>query len=129
MTKAGATLIECEPTLAARQGTCDAIVKETGAVFIPPYNHPWVIAGQGTIALEVLSQVQDAGAIVVPVSGGGMLSGIVVAAKALNPGVRVIAAEVSGTNDAADVAKSFRAGQFVPCDKPDVRGGPGRAGA
>lgn len=72
---------------------------ETGASFIHPFNNPNVIAGQGTIALELLSQVKDLDAIIVPVGGGGMLTGCSIAAKSLNPNIKVYAAEPDLVND------------------------------
>jgi len=102
-----------------RESRCSELARSTGATFIHPYD-PRVIAGQGTIALELLEQVADLEAVVVPVSGGGMISGISVAAKALRPGIKVIAAEPTGRNDAADVLRSKEAGELVLCDKPDT---------
>jgi len=67
----GARIVECEPTLGARETGLRAVVEETGACFVHPYDDPDVIAGQGTAALELLEQVPDLDAIVVPVGGGG----------------------------------------------------------
>ena len=83
----GGLLTLCEPTVEARESTLARVQEETGAVFVPPYNYGPTIAGQGTVALELLSQVPDLDAIVAPVSGGGLLSGIAIAAKALKPGI------------------------------------------
>ncbi|GAB3139460.1 threonine ammonia-lyase [Micromonospora sonneratiae] len=68
----------------------------TGAVFIHPFDHPDVIAGQGTVALEILEQCPDVRTIVAGVGGGGLISGIAVAAKALRPDIRVIGVQASG---------------------------------
>jgi threonine dehydratase len=81
-----------------RIGTCqdDAqkeahmIAEETGAIDIPPFDHPAVIEGQGTIALEILEDVADIETILVPLSGGGLISGIALAAKSLKPSIRII---------------------------------------
>jgi threonine dehydratase len=100
--------VRCEPTLAAREATARAIVERTGAALIPPYDHPAVIAGQGSLALELLEQVPELDVLVAPVGGGGLISGIAVAARALRPSVVVIAAEPSGADDAA---RSKAAGQ------------------
>src|SRR5262249_10316062 len=81
----GARVIECEPTLAAREATAAAVLAETGGTLVPPYNHPDVIAGQGTVALELLDQVPGLDAVIAPVGGGGLVSGICIAAKALRP--------------------------------------------
>ncbi|GAB4819160.1 hypothetical protein N2152v2_006206 [Parachlorella kessleri] len=114
----GGQVTLCEPTIDAREAATAEVQAATGAVFIPPYNAKDTIAGQGTIALELLEQVPDLDAIIVPVSGGGMLSGIAVAAKALRPGILVLAAEPTGLNNAADVAASKAAGRLVPTPKP-----------
>ncbi|GBG80957.1 hypothetical protein CBR_g31514 [Chara braunii] len=105
----------CEPSLISRERTAEAIVSQTGATFIPPYNHGAVISGQGTVALELLDQVPDLDAIVAPISGGGLLSGIVLAAKGINPQIHVIAAEPKGADD---VARSKAAGQLLKCENP-----------
>jgi threonine dehydratase len=68
----------------------DRLVREEGLTDLPPFDHPDVIAGQGTIALELLEDRPDLAAIVVPLSGGGLISGIAVAAKALKPDIRII---------------------------------------
>src|SRR5438128_2668102 len=68
----GANVIECEPTLIAREVTVAEVQKRTGAVLIPPYNHPDVIAGQGTVALELLDEIPALDAIVAPIGGGGL---------------------------------------------------------
>src|SRR3954471_10462021 len=65
----GGRVITCEPTLAAREETAAAVLAETGGTLIPPYNHPDVIAGQGTAALELLEQVPGLDALVAPVGG------------------------------------------------------------
>jgi threonine dehydratase len=113
----GARVIECEPTLEARDTTAKTVIAETGATFIHPYNHPDIIAGQGTSALELLDQVPKLDAIVVPVGGGGLISGICVAAKGIDPGIRIFAAEPLGADDAA---RSKAAGKLIPQTGPDT---------
>ncbi|MEY3006511.1 MAG: hypothetical protein RI942_853 [Pseudomonadota bacterium] len=113
----GATVIECEPTLAAREETLRACVEQTGAVFVPPYDHPDIIAGQGTVAIEMLRQNPELDTLVVPVGGGGLLGGISVAAKALKPSIRVIGAEPEGANDAK---RSLESGVRVTQHHPDT---------
>ncbi|HUX77507.1 MAG TPA: pyridoxal-phosphate dependent enzyme [Anaerolineae bacterium] len=113
----GGRVVACEPTLEARETTAGAVIAETGATFIHPYDHPDIIAGQGTAALELLEQVPQLDAIVAPVGGGGLLSGICVAAKGLDPAVRVFAAEPLGADDAA---RSVAAGKLIPQTGPDT---------
>lgn len=111
----GGRVIECVPTLEAREATAAAVLAETGATLIPPYDHPDVIAGQGTTALELLEQVPDVDAIMAPVGGGGLVAGMCIAAKALRPKVRLFAAEPAGADDAA---RSFAAGTLIPQTAP-----------
>ena len=75
------------------------LANENDGVFIPPYDDPYIIAGQGTLGLEILEQVPNVDIIVVPVGGGGLLSGILAAVKQLNPNVMVIGVEPDTAND------------------------------
>jgi len=109
----GGVVTFCEPTLAAREATSKAIMEETGAVFVHPYNDPDVMSGQGTIALELLEQVQHLDAIIVPVGGGGMCSGVAIAAKSLRPDIIIIGAEPALADDAY---RSLQAGVLVGND-------------
>jgi threonine dehydratase/serine racemase len=111
----GGRVVPCEPTLPAREEAAAAVLAETGATLIPPYNHPDVIAGQGTAALELLDEVPGLEAVVAPVGGGGLVSGVCVAAKGLDPGLRVFAAEPAGADDAA---RSRAAGRLLPQTGP-----------
>jgi threonine dehydratase/serine racemase len=111
----GGRVVTCEPTLAARETTAAAVVAETGGTLIPPYDHPDVIAGQGTVALELLDQVPNLDAVVAPVGGGGLVSGVALAVAALAPSVRVVAAEPAAADDAA---RSKAAGKLVPQTNP-----------
>ena len=83
----------------------------SGAVFVHPFDHPDVIAGQGTVGLEILEQAPDVRTIAVCTGGGGLVSGIAVAVKALRPDVRVVAVQAAG---AAAFPESLRAGHPVP---------------
>lgn len=111
----GARVIECEPTLAAREATVAEVQRETGAVLIPPYNHPAVIAGQGTVALELLEQAPDLDALIAPVGGGGLIAGLCIGVRGVRPQVRVFAAEPLGADDAA---RSKAAGELIPQTRP-----------
>uniref|UniRef100_A0A8C0J808 Serine racemase n=1 Tax=Chelonoidis abingdonii TaxID=106734 RepID=A0A8C0J808_CHEAB len=95
----GARLILCEPTDESRMEVAARTVQEKEGVMVHPNQDPAVIAGQGTIALEVLQQVPQVNALVVPVGGGGMVAGIAVAVKALRPDIRVYAAEPCNADD------------------------------
>lgn len=97
----GANVIECAPTLAARETTVAEVQARTGAILIPPYNHADVMAGQGTAALEMLEEHPELDAIVAPVGGGGLMAGVAVAAHALKPTIRLFAGEPLGADDAA----------------------------
>ena len=87
--------------------------KETGAIFVHPFDHPHVIAGQGTIGLEILEQVGDANTVVVPVGGGGLISGIAAALKAERPDMRIVGVQAAG---AFSFAKSLSQGVPVPLE-------------
>lgn len=113
----GARVYPCVPTLEARETTATEVIKATGGVLVPPYNHPDVIAGQGTIALELLEQAPDLEALIVPIGGGGMISGITLAAHALKPDLKVYAAEPVGADDAA---RSKAAGRLILQTAPDT---------
>jgi threonine dehydratase len=105
----GASIVECAQQ--ERQATADRVVDETGAVFIHPYNNLDIIAGQGTMALEILEQVENLDAIIAPVGGGGMISGIAVAVKGKNAAIKIFAAE---PKDADDAWRSKEAGTLIP---------------
>ncbi len=93
----GGEVILAGATRSAEQGArAEAIAQEEGLTLIPPFDHPDVIAGQGTIGLEILDQRPDVATILVPVSGGGLISGISVAVAALAPQVEVIGVEPEG---------------------------------
>lgn len=107
----GARVIPCEPTMQGRAQAVAEVIERTGATLIAPFDHPDVIAGQGTVALEIVAQWPEVEAIVAPIGGGGLISGIALAIKALRPTVRVIAAEPAWADDAA---RSKRAGSIQP---------------
>ena len=112
----GGTVVECEPTLADRERVAGEIVARTGGTLIPPFDHPDVIAGQGTACLELLADVPHLDAVVAPVGGGGMLSGFAVAAKGTRESIRVYGAEPQGADDAA---RSLASGVWQPQTAPD----------
>ncbi len=107
----GATVIECEPTLAAREAGAAQVLEETGATFIHPYDDPRIIAGQGTAALELLDDTLGLDAVIAPVGGGGLMSGTCVAVHGLNPHVKLYGAEPENADDAR---QSLEAGALIP---------------
>jgi threonine dehydratase len=111
----GGRIVFCAPTLAAREAMLAQVVQETSATFIPPYNDPQVIAGQGTAALELCEDVAGLDAVLAPVGGGGLVSGTAIAVAALSPATRVIAAEPAGADDAY---RSLQAGHILPSEHP-----------
>lgn len=114
----GGDITFCESTQAARESTLQALCARTGASFIPPYDHPDVIAGQGTTALELAQQIDPTpDFLLAPVGGGGLLAGCAVASKALQTGTAVLGAEPAGADDAL---RSFRSGQRQPQLAPDT---------
>ena len=106
----GARVVLCEPTQTARTEASAAQVKAMGATFVHPYDDALVLAGQGTIGLELHEQLgrDELDAVLVPVSGGGLIGGIAVAIKALRPSVRVIAVEPQGKELQLCLAKRQR---------------------
>lgn len=113
----GAEITECAPTLQARADTLAEVVSRTGANVVHPYDDPRVIAGQGTVALELLEQVPDLDIVVVPVGGGGLLAGVAIALKNLAPSVEVLAVEPAGADDAF---RSFGLGRRVLQTAPNT---------
>lgn len=96
----GVEPVFCEPTAPARAAMAEEVQRRTGATMIHPYDDPRVMAGQGTVGWEILEQIEDVECIVVPVGGGGQLSGVLIAVKSLRPEVQVIAAEPRLADDA-----------------------------
>jgi threonine dehydratase len=113
----GAHITLCAPTLAARERAAAEVIARTGATMVHPYDDLSVMAGQGTVGVELLEQVPDLEVLLAPVSGGGLLSGIAVAARTMRPSLRVVGVEPAGADDAA---RSLRAGRIVPCERPDT---------
>ena len=109
---AGADLRECADYDAAER-QAKAYAATGDAVFVSPYAHPDVIAGAGTIGLELLEQTPRLDAVVVPIGGGGLISGIGIAIKALSPSTRVVGVEVAASSP---FTRSLQAGRIVPID-------------
>lgn len=104
----GAEIIEVP--MADRERVAAEVAEQRGMALIPPFDHPDVIAGQGTVGLEIVEDMPDVDVVLVPVAGGGLASGVGVAVKALRPEARVIAVE---PELAADTAEGLRAGHQV----------------
>ena len=113
----GARVVLYDRQRESREEIGKRISDETGATLVPPYDHPWTIAGQGTVALELLDQVPDLDALVVCVGGGGLISGCATAAKALRPDIRIFGVEPENAND---TYLSFRSGKRISIPMPET---------
>ncbi|MFQ3682128.1 threonine/serine dehydratase [Roseiflexus sp.] len=98
-----------------RAALAQRIATERGATLVPPYDHPHIMAGQGTAALELLEQVDDIDTLVVPVGGGGLIAGCAIAAHGTNPAIQVIGVE---PDDADDTRRSLLVGQRITISPP-----------
>jgi len=98
-----------------REAKAREIAGETGATFVPPFNDPDIIAGQGTCGLEITQQLDDFDSVIVPVGGGGLISGISIAIKSLKPSARVFGVEPTG---APKMQASLSAGKIVMINEP-----------
>jgi threonine dehydratase len=113
----GATIVTYDRFTEDRAAIGARISAETGATLAPPFDHPWIIAGQGTTALELLQEVPDLDALVVPIGGGGLMSGCSIAATHLRPGIRLIGVEPEAGND---VFLSMAAGRVIEVPPPET---------
>ncbi|GIX00540.1 MAG: serine/threonine dehydratase [Pirellulaceae bacterium] len=104
----GVDPVLCPPTPEDRQRVADEIARETGATLIHPFDNRQVVAGQGTVGLEIVEQWPQVQDIVVPVGGGGLLAGVLIAVKTRNPAVRVFGAEPAWADDAWRSLRSNR---------------------
>ncbi len=111
----GAEVVKFGKYHADREAKALEIANQTSATFVPPFNDPDVIAGQGTCGLEIAQQLDDFNSVIVPVGGGGLISGISIAIKFLKPSARVYGVEPS---NATKMAASLTAGKIVRIDDP-----------
>ena len=109
----GAEIVTVGPASSDREERAEELIRERGLVFIPPYDDDRVIAGQGTVGLEIAEDVPDLVAVLVPIGGGGLSSGVAVAVRALHPGARMVGVE---PEVAADAQQSLREGRRVRWD-------------
>lgn len=118
--KAGAILHRCAPTIAAREAKAAEVQQATGATLVHPYANTQVMAGQGTLVLELLQQSQGLDTIITPIGGGGLSAGCSIAAHGIDPSIAMYGAEPSGADDAAQsLARGARIDSFTPdtvCD-------------
>ncbi|GAB5401884.1 MAG: threo-3-hydroxy-L-aspartate ammonia-lyase [Aureliella sp.] len=113
----GVAPVFCEPNAQSRDRVAAELRERTGATLIHPYETPGVIAGQGTVGLEILQQVPDVDCILAPVGGGGLLSGILTIVKQAAPNVQVFAVEPALADDAA---RSLQAGKILQPERYDT---------
>jgi len=106
----GGEVIWCEPDQPSRERVLHELVDETGATVVHPYNDERIVAGQGTATKELLEDYPDLDMIISPVSGGGLLSGTLLAAKGINPDIKIYGAEPS---EADDAFRSLEKGEIV----------------
>ena len=111
----GAEIVTYDRYTQDREALGQALAEERGMTLVPPYEHPLVMAGQGTVAHELLADVADLDLLVVPVGGGGLIAGCATAAKALQAGIRVVGVEPDGGDD---TKRSLQAGERVALDVP-----------
>jgi threonine dehydratase len=112
----GAEVIFAGTTSTERRTRAEAEAAARGLTMVPPFDHEWIIAGQGTLGLEILEQKPDVATILVPVGGGGLLAGVAAAVKLSKAGVRIVGVEPSG---AAAMKASLEAGEPVTLPKTE----------
>ncbi|MDX1453911.1 MAG: threonine/serine dehydratase [Gammaproteobacteria bacterium] len=120
MRRHGAKLVECEPTQRGRESTLADVVAGSGATVVHPYADDAVMAGQGTVAMELFAQVDALDLLIVPLGGGGLIAGCATWVAEHFPGTRVIGVEPDG---AADCVASIEAGRVVPVEPDTIADG------
>jgi threonine dehydratase len=113
----GAEVVEFDRYTDDRDALAVALAAERGLTLVHPYDDPLVMAGQGTVGLELAGDLDDLDAVIVPVGGGGLIAGVATAVKALAPGARVVGVEPEAGDD---VARSLRAGERVSVAVPQT---------
>lgn len=112
----GAEVIEEGRTSEERRRRAERVQAETGAVMIPPFDHPDIIAGQGTVGLEIVEDWPEVETILAPIGGGGLISGVAAYVKRVRPDVRVVGVEPEGS---ASMKRSVEAGRIVELDRTE----------
>jgi threonine dehydratase len=113
----GATIVEYDRRAEDRDRIAGRIAEKEGRILVPPYDDPWIMAGQGTAALELLEDVPDLDAVAAPVGGGGLLAGTATALEGAANRVLAFGAEPEGADD---TARSLEAGERVRIPPPDT---------
>ncbi len=113
----GARVVRCANTQTARETTAQQLVDELGATLVPPYDHAWIIEGQGSVGLEIFDDLPDVANVLVCVGGGGLLAGVASALRARGSKAHIVGVEPSL---AADAGASFAAGRVVVWPAEDV---------
>lgn len=110
-------LVECGKDYDEAEALAREMEIETGRVFVSPYNDREVIAGQGTIALEMLADAPDLDALVIPVGGGGLIAGVALAAKAINPDIKIFGVEPAAS---PTMSRAFEAGRLIYTEEEET---------
>ena len=113
----GARIVTYDRLREDREAIAARVLRETGGTLVPPYDHPMIMAGQGTVALELLDDFPHLDALVVCVGGGGLLAGCATIAKSIRPDIRIFGVEPQLAND---VALSFAAGERIAIPPPET---------
>jgi threo-3-hydroxy-L-aspartate ammonia-lyase len=113
----GAEVVRYDRLTEDREAIARRLADERGATLVPPYDHPLIMAGQGTAALELVEEVPELDWLLAPVGGGGLLSGCAVAATGVRPGIKVVGVETETSND---WVLSLAAGHPVRIEPPDT---------
>lgn len=113
----GAEVVLYDRQVMERADVSAQLGRERGLIFVHPYDHPHIMAGQGTAALELLEEVPDLEVLVAPIGGGGLLSGCATAARALRPNIRILGVETERSND---WWQSFQRNERVKIPPPDT---------
>lgn len=98
----GAEVVRCANTQEDREGTAIRLAEESGATLVPPYDHPWIVAGQATVGLEIVEDLPRVANVIAPIGGGGLASGVGLAVGELRPEARVLGAEPELAGDALE---------------------------